>query len=147
MSLSPTQAARLYHELQWGRLPRERVGVHVPRGVPRHTAQLGLLDHLVLVDGREVRWPGARLTVGVPPGGGRRALYIQGAAALLVPQAARRVRIRKVVYVTAKGRRPNQRFHHTFLGTLPMLDAYAGGEARIRREGSIYTVTERGIEG
>lgn len=141
-------AAAVYQELQWGRRPRQVIPLHVPRGVPAHTAQLGELDHLELVTGECVSWPGARLTVGVPPGQKRRSLYVLAAEPVWCPPALRGTRIAKVVYVTSKGTRPVQRWHHLFLGVRPQLDAYVTGEARIARAGSQYTVEdERGIVG
>ena len=133
-------AARMHWEFHWG-LPKTARSRRMqgPRGIPAAVAQLAVLEALELASGEEVK----------PAGQVHLATDAQGQALYLVAPGGVRCecptgRIEAIRYRTRKDD-GGTRWRHEFSRPLPLLTRNRDGAPVIRRAGSRFRVTWRGI--
>lgn len=139
----------MYWAFHWGIAARREFPVLAPRGAPRALAELGELVRLELVGGGVVEPRGGRgrpgpVWLATDDGGG--GLWLVARGGVVLDQGAPLGRIVAVSYRTRKDS-GGTRWRHAFEGTLPELVVDADGVPRIRRAGSRFRVTWRGIVG
>ena len=137
-------AARVtYWSFHWGLPPGRVLRVRGPRGVPHAVAQLGALVALEL-DGGYWVWPRGRVHLATGRFG--RELYLVAAGGCVPGEGWRAGRVVAVRYRTNKGDGAAV-WRHAFEGTRPRLELDRDGFPVIRRSGSGFRVTWRGIVG
>lgn len=129
----------------WGTPPDETLEVLGPRGVPTAVWQLGQLVGFELAGGVDARvWRG---DVRLAADRYARNLYLVGPAPIVVPAGALPRRVRAIRYRTNKGYDGEYVYRHEFEGVRPVLALDDRGWPVLRRAGSGYRITWRGIEG
>lgn len=136
------QAARLHWQFHWG-LPRTSRARRMqgPRGIPAAVAQLAVLEALELANGEEVK-PAGQVHLATDTKGHALYLVAPGGVRCECPTG----RIHAVRYRTRKDA-GGDRWRHEFDRPQPVLARNVEGAPVIRRAGSRYRVTWRGIVG
>ena len=140
-------ARRQYWLLHWGLPPDRELRVEAPRGTPPVVAALGTLVNLELRIARgpvSRWWPDQVVHLATDAAG--RALFLLSAGGVTLPDGWARARIVAVTYDTNKAG-DDAHWRHAFEGTRPCLERDRDGCAVIRRRGSRFRVTWRGIVG
>ena len=140
-------ARRQYWLLHWGVPSGRELRARAPRGTPPVVAALGALVDLELRRGRGAvsRWRPDR-PVHLATDAAGRALYLLAPGGVTLPADWAPVRIVAVTYDTHKASE-DAHWRHAFEGTRPRLERDRDGCAVIRRRGSRFRVTWRGIVG
>lgn len=137
--------ARLaYWAFHWGQPPDRELEVLGPRGVPIPVWQLGQLVGLELRCGEDIWVPRGRVHLASDQHGHR--LYLVAGGRIVVPRGPLPDRVLAIRYRTNKDG-GNDVWRHAFEGTRPVCALDAGGWPVIRRAGSRFRITWRGIVG
>lgn len=134
----------LYWRFHWGRPARQQLRARGPRGIPAGVAQLGTLVALELAGGAWV-WPGQG-TVHLATDRHGRSLFLCATAGVVADDKVRAGRIVAIRYRTNKGDGAAI-WRHEFEGRRPLFTFDDDGHPVIRRAGSRFRVTWRGIVG
>jgi hypothetical protein len=140
------EAAGFYERMHWGRRAKRTLLCVGPKGMPETVAELGHLVDLKLVGGQVVaiRSGCVRLVTDTEGEG----LYLVSETGLQLDPATPTGRIASIAYRTAKGMDTGRPiYEHAFEGRRPELAIDAEGFPIIRRAGSRFRVTWRGIVG
>lgn len=137
----------MYWQFHWGIAPcgeREAIG---PDGMPRRVAQLGELLEIKFSRGDSWEPPADAGAVLTTDKSGQR-LYIATDRPLDARRLVRGGEIEAIAYRTYKHGDGDTAYEHAFEGSeRPALGFDASGHPTIRRNGSGYHITWRGIEG
>ncbi len=136
-------ARRMFWEFHWGLPPGRELRMGGPRGVPGATAQLGTLVALETVRG--MVWPAEGRVHLATDRYGRR-LFLLARDGIVVDRHSPAGRLVAIRYRTNKGD-GSAVWRHAFEGTRPVFGPDRDGWPVIRRAGSQFRVTWRGIVG
>lgn len=134
----------MFWEFHWGRPPRRELRVRGPRGVPGAVAQLGTLVALEL-RGNHIEWP-SRGTIHLATNRFGDELFLAASNGVRCDRRVHTGRIVAIRYRTNKGD-GDEVWRHAFEGRRPCLALDDQGWPVIRRAGSRFRVTWRGIVG